>query len=174
QLCMQGCQKCDADAGATYVQLCNSGCTSMANTMAHCSNESAIASAAKTCVDMSTCDAITTCIQTSLPACEGGGGGSSGTGTGGAHAGTGGAGGHATGATGGTTGSAGNGGTADCSGCAKASACCAAEAALSGSSSASCSMFSVAKCNAGDTTSTADNCQTIVQVGASAGLAACQ
>ena len=123
QLCMQGCQKCGADAGATYLQLCNSSCTSMAASMAHCTNESAIANAAKTCLDTSTCDALPGCIQSQVPACEGGGG-SSGTATGGHTGATGGAGGHATGATGGTTGAAGSGVTADCSVCDKANTCC--------------------------------------------------
>lgn len=177
-LCNQYCGRCNnVSAGLATVAIC-ANCSAFSGSMSKCSNESAIAQAAQACANMSTCSASESCFERSVPQCQGGGG-SSGSATGGGSGGgntgaTGGAGGHATGATGGTPGSAGNGGAADCSACAKAAACCTAEAGLTNQPSISCSMLSVAQCNADGTTSTAQTCQTLVQAGAALGLAACQ
>ncbi|MFL5304730.1 MAG: hypothetical protein ACJ8F1_05930 [Polyangia bacterium] len=172
-ICNQYCAKCNgASADLTTAALC-ANCAAFSSSMSSCSNQSAITQAAQACANMSTCTASESCFETDIPDCQGGGGssGSATGGTGGAQTGaTGGAGGHTTT----TTGAAGNGGTADCSVCAKAAACCTAEAALTNQPATSCSMFSVAMCNAGSTTSTAQNCQTIVQGGAALSLPACQ
>jgi hypothetical protein len=180
-LCMEYCNKCEVDAGATYLQVCKSTCTTQANQMATCSNESAIANAAQSCINMSSCSAVDTCLQ-SLPDCQsGGGGGSSGTHTGGTSGGTGtgGVGGHpGGGATGGTTGAAGNGGgTADCSICTKANTCCTAlAAAYPQAISASDCTLSTANCTATGASSAGyvQTCQVVLTEGQALSVAACQ
>src|SRR5438270_10719026 len=82
-LCNQGCEKafaCEADAGQIptggdfdFVGSCKAMCTEQAATYAHCSNASAITSAAQACLSMS-CSTLTTCLS-GLPACQNGTGG---------------------------------------------------------------------------------------------------
>ena len=109
-LCEKVCDKalaCVPDAGAIGQQAladCKARCAAVSST--HCSNESAITSAANACLAMS-CDGFVTC---SVPACQ------TTSGTGG------------TTGNGGSTGNGGAGGSGggDCSVCTKADACCAA------------------------------------------------
>ena len=186
--CMKGCARtvpCEADAGlpitmAECVQSCtNSGKTSSGAT---CTNSAAMENAAEACLSKTTCADLETCLETTIPTCAGGTGGTSGTGTGGSGAGanggssgatggTTGATGGTTGATGGATGTGGSGTVASCAVCDKAASCCTAV----GLPTSECSTFSASACSAmtGTTQTTfAQDCQTIVN-DAAAGNIAC-
>jgi hypothetical protein len=150
-LCNQGCAKSaqcfGGDAGGIDVSAtCKANC--MSQSAATCTNQSAIITAANACLAMSDCNAFLTCVI-SVPKCQGG------SGTGGSTG----------GGTGGSTGAA-----ASCSSCDKAGACCVAIAALGGQSSAGCSNYSTATCNAMAASSQAQfasTCATLLQSGAS-------
>ena len=181
-LCMQGCAKeasqCGADAGETTAD-CMQSCITRETTSTGgaCSNQSAILAAGNACLSKTTCADLELCVATTVPACAGGTGGTSGTGTGGTH-GTGGGSGTGTGGTtgtGGATGSGGGSGTnADCATCDKAQACCVAVLTLGGQSTASCT-YSAAACNAAGANQASDIsvCQQILTAAAGV-VAACK
>lgn len=160
-LCNQYCAKCYA----SMETLCQSTCNSEFGG-ASCTNDAAIAAAAQTCINMSSCTDVTNCFMNNIPMCQGGTAGASGSQTGGA-------GGHAAGGANGGGGT--SGASASCSTCDKAATCCTAGASLLGMSSSACSSYSAAMCNASaDPATTAATCQQLLSTGAQFGVAACK
>jgi hypothetical protein len=184
-LCQQGCDKaamCTPDGGAIAAAgaaACKSDCAASTGSVTKCSNLSAIESAYKACLAMD-CATFENCIETTLPACATGTGGSNGTGTGGSNGtGTGGSNGTGTGGSNGgagTNGAGGSSGTGSCSSCTKGQACCVGALQLLGQDAGVCS-FSVTTCNSlsgASQSSYISACATEITAGAALGVAGCQ
>jgi hypothetical protein len=198
-LCQQGCDKaamCTPDGGAIAAAgaaACKSDCAASTGSVTKCSNLSAIESAYKACLAMD-CATFENCIETTLPACATGTGGSNGAGTGGSNgagsggsngtgtggsngggAGTGGPGG-SNGGGAGTNGAGGGSGTGNCSSCTKGQACCVGALQSLGQDAGVCS-FSVTTCNSlsgASQSSYISACATEITAGAALGVAGCQ
>jgi uncharacterized membrane protein YgcG len=173
-LCKKGCAKlleCTPEV-APFIGDCDTSCQSATKTETgqRCTNESAIVAKFNQCL-ASTCEQLQSCLA-AIPPCTGGStagtGGSSGTG---GTSGTGGS--SVTVGVPGTGGTSGSGG-ADCSICAKADACCAAIAAQTGQAEVQCT-FAQQCAMAGAATPTAVQlCQSTVNAGSQANIAACK
>ena len=148
--CNQGCDKlamCNPEFAA-FVAECKSQCSmggAAGSGGQRCTNEAAIASAIKSCLNM-TCETYLTCLD-GVPDCVGGAGGA------------GGGGGGSTG-----QGGTGGGGAADCSICTKANACCVAL-----QTGQDCSPLSADSCAAAGASQAQviQGCQTIITLGMS-------
>jgi hypothetical protein len=146
--CTRACDKyimCFPDAAA-FAQQCKAACMSNSTGGGTCTNQTAITTAAKACLNASCAD-LEACLD-GVPDCQGTGAGGT---TGGA----------------GSTGQGGAGGGAPaavCATCAAANACCMA---LPGSNPTECTL-STADCNAlsgADQTNYITGCQTVLTVG---------
>ena len=128
-ICKQSCDKQSMCVFGGDTTSCKAGCN--ANSLdslagPNCENRNNIVAVYQACLNMD-CPGFVSCLST-IPACQTGAGGGSGTGAGGA------------GGTGSGGGGAGGTGGATCDVCVRADACCVAVNALTGSDGGSCTL----------------------------------